>query len=154
MNEQTETMEQPMEQPVQANDVPAVAPSPEARTGTAITPQAGCATCGGAGGTAGLSPNGAGMVSYVYAIGRVEARFPNLAAEKEFAQATGRTDTAGKTDQQTFHAVLSKRENRYLVRQLCWVLTHPGAGNLPAAAARSGGHRSAGGSHPSRSQPQ
>jgi hypothetical protein len=34
----------------------------------------------------------------------------------------GRTDTAGKTDQQIFHAVLSKRENRYLVRQLCWVL--------------------------------
>jgi hypothetical protein len=59
----------------------------------------------------------------VYAIGRVEARFPNLAAEKEFAQATGRTDTAGKTDQQTFHAVLSKREHRYLVRQLCWVLS-------------------------------
>jgi hypothetical protein len=24
-------------------------------------------------------------ISYVYAIGRVEARFPNLAAEKEFA---------------------------------------------------------------------
>ena len=64
--------------------------------------------------------------SFVYAIGRVEARFPNLAAEKEFAQATGRTDTAGKTDQQTFHTVLSKRENRYLVRQLCWVLTIQG----------------------------
>ncbi|HRI38639.1 MAG TPA: hypothetical protein PLO50_08800, partial [Nitrospira sp.] len=29
----------------------------------------------------------------------------------------------GKTDQQTFHTVLSKREHRYLVRQLCWVLT-------------------------------
>ena len=67
-----------------------------------------------------------GWPPYVYAIGRVEARFPNLAAEKEFAQATGRTDTAGKTDQQTFHAVLSKRENRYLVRQLCWVLTIQG----------------------------
>jgi hypothetical protein len=66
------------------------------------------------------------MTSYVYAIGRVEARFPNLAAEKEFAQATGRTDTAGKTDQQTFHAVLCKREHRYLVRQLCWVLTIQG----------------------------
>jgi hypothetical protein len=70
--------------------------------------------------------SGAVAVSYVYAIGRVEARFPNLAAEKEFAQATGRTDTAGKTDQQTFHAVLSRRENRYLVRQLCWVLSIQG----------------------------
>jgi hypothetical protein len=62
----------------------------------------------------------------VYAIGRVEGRFPNLAVEKEFAQATGRTATAGKTDQQAFHAVLSKRENRYLTRQLCWVLTIQG----------------------------
>jgi hypothetical protein len=66
------------------------------------------------------------MVSYVYAIGRVEARFPNLGAEKEFAQATGRADNAGKTDQAAFHAVLSKRENRYLLRQLCWVLTIQG----------------------------
>jgi len=65
-------------------------------------------------------------VSFVYAVGRAEARFPNLAAEKEFAQAAGRMDTAGKTDQQTFYAVLSKRENRYLVRQLCWVLTIQG----------------------------
>jgi PatG Domain len=63
---------------------------------------------------------------FVYAIGRVEARFPTLSAEKEFAQATGRTDTAGKTDQQTFHTVLSKREHRYLARQLCWVLTIQG----------------------------
>ena len=125
MNEQTETMERPMEQPVKVNDVLAVAPYPETRSTTTITP-AGCATCGGSEGTSGLSPNGGGTVSYVYAIGRVEARFPNLAAEKEFAQATGRTDTAGKTDQQTFHAVLSKRENRYLIRQLCWVLTIQG----------------------------
>ena len=66
------------------------------------------------------------MPSFIYAIGRVEARFPNLAAEKEFAQATGRTDTARKTDQQTFHAVLSRRENRYLVRQLCWVFSIQG----------------------------
>jgi hypothetical protein len=66
------------------------------------------------------------MAAYVYAIGRVEARFPNLAAEKEFAQATARADTAGKTDQQTFYTVLSQRENRYLVRQLCWVLSIQG----------------------------
>ena len=70
--------------------------------------------------------NGLAAPSFVYAIGRVEARFPNLAAEKEFAQATGRTDTAGKTDQQTFHTVLSQRQNRYLARQLCWVLTVQG----------------------------
>jgi hypothetical protein len=113
-----------MEQPVKVNEL-ADAAYPEARTATTITPQSGGGTCG-SGGAAGLSPNGTGAASYVYAIGRVEARFPNLAAEKEFAQATGRTDTAGKTDRQTFHAVLSKRENRYLVRQLCWVLSIQG----------------------------
>jgi hypothetical protein len=77
-----------------------------------------CPTCGGEAGSMAFS--------FVYALGRIEARFPNLAAEKEFAQATGRAETIGKTDQQTFHAVLSKRENRYLVRQLCWVLSIQG----------------------------
>jgi len=66
------------------------------------------------------------MRSYVYSIGRIEARFPNLALEKEFAQVTGRTDSKGKTDRQTFHSVLSQRENRYLARQLCWVLSIQG----------------------------
>ena len=61
-------------------------------------------------------------VSYVYAIGRIEARFPRLSVEKEFAQATGRAETAGQTDQQSFYNVLSRPENRFLARQLCWVL--------------------------------
>jgi hypothetical protein len=69
---------------------------------------------------------GAAMPAYVYAIGRIEPRFPTLSAEKEFAQATGRAETAGLTDRQALHAILSKRENRYLVRQLCWVLTIEG----------------------------
>src|SRR5262249_32735509 len=41
---------------------------------------------------------------------------------KEFAQATGRAETAGQTDRQTFYNVLSNPESRYLARQLCWVL--------------------------------
>jgi hypothetical protein len=64
--------------------------------------------------------------SFVYAIGRVEARFPSLSIEKEFAQATGREDTTGQTDREAFHSVLSQPQNRYLVRQLCWVLTIEG----------------------------
>lgn len=91
-----------------------------------IFPQAGCSTCGSKDAPGNSVINSSGKASYVYAIGRVEARFPNLAAEKEFAQATGRMDTAGKTDQQTFHAVLSDSANRYLVRQLCWVLSIQG----------------------------
>ena len=83
-----------------------------------------CRTCSSTAGSA--ADAGATNTPHVYALGRIEARFPNLAAEKEFAQASGRADTAGKTDQETFHAVLSERDNRYLVRQLCWVLTIEG----------------------------
>ncbi|MDX2212911.1 MAG: hypothetical protein SFY66_06450 [Oculatellaceae cyanobacterium bins.114] len=98
----------------------------EALTNKVIVPQGGCATCGGSAAKEDVSPNDMRKLSYVYAIGQIEARFPNLAAEKEFAQATGRIDTAGRTDQQTFQAVLSERQNRYLVRQLCWVLSIQG----------------------------
>jgi hypothetical protein len=64
--------------------------------------------------------------AFVYAIGRVEPRFPSLGVEKELAQATGRSDSSGLTDRQAAHAVLSSRENRYLVRQLNWVVTIEG----------------------------
>jgi PatG Domain len=77
-----------------------------------------CPTCGG-----GL---GSSPPSYVYAIGRIEPRFPQLSVEKEFAQATGRAVTERLTDRQTLHHVLTRPENRYLVRQLCWVMTVEG----------------------------
>jgi hypothetical protein len=63
---------------------------------------------------------------YVYAIGRVEPRFPSLAVEKEFAQVVGRVETGGLTDRETLQSVLSERSNRYLARQLCFVLTIEG----------------------------
>jgi len=66
------------------------------------------------------------MGSYVYALGRVEPRFPSMGVEKEFAHATGRSGTAGLTDRQALHSVLTQRGNRYLARQLCWVLTIEG----------------------------
>jgi hypothetical protein len=66
-------------------------------------------------------------MAFVYALGRIEPRFPRLSVEKEFAQATAHLKTApGLTDRQTLHAVLSMPENRYLARQLCWVLTIEG----------------------------
>jgi hypothetical protein len=46
--------------------------------------------------------------------------------EKEFAQATGRADTVGLTDRQAVQKVLAQRQNRYLARQLCWVMTIEG----------------------------
>ena len=80
------------------------------------------------GDASGSPPPGAAMAisSYVYALGRVEPRFPRLAVEKELAQVIGRAETTGLTDRQTLHAVLSQRQNRYLVRQLCYVLTIEG----------------------------
>lgn len=64
--------------------------------------------------------------TYVYALGNIETRFPRPSVEKEFAQATGRADTKGKTDREVFHTVLAKPENRYLARQLCWLFTVQG----------------------------
>src|SRR5262249_43640997 len=60
---------------------------------------------------------------YVYAIGKIEPRFPRMDLDKEFAQATGRAETAGLTDRQALHSVLSQKKNRYLARQLCWGMT-------------------------------
>jgi hypothetical protein len=94
-------------------------PPSQAASSLPVTPQT-CSSCGSP--VAGDVAARTAAPSFVYAIGRIEARFPNLAAEKEVAQATGRIDTAGQTDQQTLHAVLARPENRYLVRQLCWVL--------------------------------
>lgn len=60
--------------------------------------------------------------SYIYAIGNVEPRYPNASVEREFQHVLGTTKTSGKTDQQAKHLVLSERSNRYLTREMCWVL--------------------------------
>jgi len=106
------------QQSVGQNDIAVVRPAQGDIAGAPLTNEAPCPTCAGA--AASL------RISYVYAIGRIEARFPRLSVEKEFAQATGRAETAGQTDQEVFYQVLSKPENRYLARQLCWVLTIQG----------------------------
>jgi hypothetical protein len=48
--------------------------------------------------------NGAGAYPYVYALGRVNARFPSIGIEKEFVQVTARAgkETVGLTDQKAF----------------------------------------------------
>jgi hypothetical protein len=71
-------------------------------------------------------PHKASTSAYIYALGRIEPRFPRLSVEKEYAQATGRAETAGLTDRQALQAVLSQPENRYLARQLCYILTIEG----------------------------
>jgi hypothetical protein len=64
--------------------------------------------------------------AYVYALGRIEPRFPRLSIEKEYAQATARAETVGLTDRQALQKVLSQPENRYLARQLCYIFTIEG----------------------------
>ncbi len=62
----------------------------------------------------------------MYALGQIEPRFPSLSIEKEFAQALGSPGNAGLTDRQALKAAISERQNRYLARNLCWVLVIEG----------------------------
>ncbi len=136
-----ETNEQPAV-PTQAYNNPATLRAPFRRAETVLSPQA-CPTCQGV-----AEPDSFGQdasPSYIYALGRVEARFPRISLEKEFAQVAGRATTNGQTDREMFQAVMSQRENRYLARQLCWVIDYPGVGYVSFAAARPCGFRSAAG---------
>ena len=120
--EQLEVKEQVENVSPRGNGVPAPATSAAEPAASSLAPQA-CPTCG----TAPAGEGGAAAApSYIYAIGRIEARFPRVSVEKEFVQAVGRDKTSGLTDRQALHAVLSQPENRYLVRQLCWVMTVEG----------------------------
>ncbi len=109
------TSEQSPGQEVTRRDVAMVTPADNDVARNPQTSEAPCPTCSGA--TASMA------ASYVYAIGRIRARFPRLSVEKEFAQARGRVETVGQSDDQAFYNVFSKPENRYLTRQMCWVMT-------------------------------
>jgi hypothetical protein len=74
-----------------------------------------CASCGQLPQVTVAAPN-----RFVYAIGRVEARFPKQSIEKEYFQAVARVETKGLTDMEVQHKVLSQRVNRYIARQMCW----------------------------------
>jgi hypothetical protein len=120
--EQLEVREQLETSPAGRSDVPPPPAAVAKPAASSLAPQQ-CPTCG----TAPAANAGTSTApAWIYAIGRVEARFPRISVEKEFAQATGRADTKGLTDPQTLHSVLSKPENRYLPRQLCWVMTVEG----------------------------
>jgi len=84
-----------------------------------------CPNCGGGQKPAALQPPAAAL-QFIYALGRIESRFPLISVEKEFAQLLGSSDTKGKTDRAAFRHVLSEPQNRYLARQLCWVMSISG----------------------------
>ena len=85
-----------------------------------VLPQCGSTPCScGGKGAAGAEP-------FVYALGRIEPRFPRISVERELAQAIGRDQTGGLSDREALHRALTNPANRYLVRQLCWVLSIEG----------------------------
>ncbi|MES2450060.1 MAG: cupin domain-containing protein [Pseudomonadota bacterium] len=73
----------------------------------------GCASC---------AESAAGP-GYVYAIGRINARFPSIDIEKELAQVVRSADTVNLTDREVLHQVLSQPENAYIAREMCWVFS-------------------------------
>lgn len=115
-------MEPEVKELATASENQSQAPSGARLPTSAVEPQA-CPTCGNQ-----PAANGTNAIpaAWVYAIGHIEPRFPKISVEKEFAQALGRDKVAGLTDRQALHAALSKAENRYLVRQLCWVMSIAG----------------------------
>jgi len=119
---QTEIPEQTASASGAQEDTPAIVAPSTKPTAEAIEPQV-CANCGSAPASNNSTPP---VRRYVYAIGRIEPRFPGPSVEKEFAQATGRAETAGLTDRQAALKVLAQRQNRYIARQLCWVMTIEG----------------------------
>src|SRR5215831_722675 len=103
---------------------PALAPARS--VASSVNSQAGVPGCPTCGAVAGVQEAGIATNPYIYALGQIETRFPRPSVEKEMAQAIGRAATAGHTDHRAFYEVLSKRENRYLARQMCWVLSIQG----------------------------
>jgi hypothetical protein len=117
---ETELNEQPANQ---SGRVQTIAPPVEGNTGSVAHHHVSPAACSSCAAAAESNGYGAAAPSYVFAIGKVEMRFPSLSVEKEFAQAMGRVDSKGLPDRAASHAVLSERANRYIARQVCWVLT-------------------------------
>ncbi|MDQ0198681.1 hypothetical protein J2S10_001822 [Neobacillus ginsengisoli] len=115
-----EGMEQLENQLLNENEVQAVG-SYSDNLETMLFPQCGTTgncSCGGRGVASNSNSEKTKEPSYIYACGKIELRFPNQSVEKELAQVIGRAETVGLTDYQALHSVLSKRENRYLARQL------------------------------------
>jgi len=67
--------------------------------------------------------------SYVFAIGKVVHRFPNRSLEMELVQATRQRpaeETRGKTREEVIFTALTNTDNRYIARQICYVLNVEG----------------------------
>lgn len=82
---------------------------------------------GGSGCSCGSTAVPAGPPTYIYTLGRIRARFPSPAVEKEYAHARAMLPAGTPaTDAKLLHDVLSQPQNRYLARRICWVLSVEG----------------------------
>ncbi len=113
--------EEPNSAPAESEGDPPVARS-AAGAGT-MSPQ-GCPTCGTAPAT-----NGAIATDppCIYVIGHIEPpRYPLLSIEKEARQVMARGGASKDTDREVMAKLLRDPANKYLVRQLCWILSVQG----------------------------
>ena len=90
-----------------------------------VDPQASrgsCPSCATASLRGAQAPNS----SFSYSIGNIELAIRDYPWRNKIAQVIGRAETANLTDHQCLRKVLKERQNRYLARHLCWVLTTEG----------------------------
>lgn len=104
---------------IQLNELTSAPTTTEVPPPAGVTPQASgsCPTCAAAQASPTMSPP-----TCVYVIGHIEPRYPLLSIEKEAMQAVSRVGATKDTDRQIMAKVLQDSNNKYLVRQLCWVL--------------------------------
>jgi hypothetical protein len=100
--------------------------NPDAALADSTVAQAGCGCApagsrddGGGGGNDGTGGS-------IYVLGRVHAVFPDLSIHREFLQVAGADGTTYTTDADALYRVLSAPENRYIARQMCYVLAVQG----------------------------
>ncbi|MER6912477.1 hypothetical protein ABT354_12480 [Streptomyces sp. NPDC000594] len=80
----------------------------------------GCGTPGDDSGDASAEPG------FVYVLGQVNPVFPDASVQHEFFQAAGVGDIRDASEAEAMHRVLSDPENRYIARQMCYVLAVQG----------------------------
>ena len=115
--EHADGTERPVPVPISDDDAAPYAPASHHEGGCGC----GCG-CGDGQGAA----REAAAPHYVYALGQIDFRLPSLSVEKEIAQTVGRSRSGGLTDREAVVRAVTQPENRYIARQLCYVLSVQG----------------------------
>ena len=117
-------MDQPTreETVIQLNEPTTTRAAAEAPSSVGVAPQASGGSCPTCAASAAQTSSAMNPPTCVYVIGHIEPRFPLLSIEKEAMQAVKRAGPSKEPDRQVMAKVLQDPNNRYLVRQLCWVL--------------------------------